>query len=108
MKQLAKNPQLKSFFFENFNKVENPGSKPKPSFMDNHEEAAKHVQEDKKITRWTALNGGIWHLTKRTGQTQFSTKFTAYLSFMPQKKLIVTKETRKTQKQCQKTIYLIY
>jgi hypothetical protein len=35
---------------------------------------------------------------KGTGQTQFSTKFAAKLSFMPQKKLIVRKETRKTQK----------
>ncbi len=36
---------------------------------------------------------------KRTGQTQFSTKFPAKLSFMPQKKtLIVRKGTPKNQK----------
>jgi len=59
MKQLAKNPQLEKFFFLNFKIVENLGSKPKLSFIHNHEEAEKHVQEDKNIRRWTVLNGGI-------------------------------------------------
>jgi hypothetical protein len=43
------------------------------------------VQEDKKNRRWTVLKGGILSLTKGIGQTQFSTKVAAKLSFMPQK-----------------------
>jgi len=48
--------------------------------------------------------GGIYHLVKGTGQTQFSTKFAAKLSFMLQKKLIVRKETWKIQKKSKKYI----
>jgi hypothetical protein len=42
---------------------------------------------------------------KGTGQTQFSTKFAAKLSFMPQKKLIVRKEHEKPQNNCK--MYII-
>jgi hypothetical protein len=57
MKQLAKNPKLeKLFFFKISKKIEDLGSTPKPSFMQNHGEAKKHVQEDKKNRRWTVLN----------------------------------------------------
>ncbi len=44
------------------------------------------MHENKKNRHKTVLNGGIYHLVKGTGQTQFSTKFAAKLSFMPQKK----------------------
>jgi hypothetical protein len=42
--------------------------------------------------------GGIYHLVKETGQTQFSTKFAAKLSFMPQKKTDCKKGNMKSPK----------
>ncbi len=46
----------KGFFFKISKKIEDLGSTPKPSFMQNHGEAKKHVQEDKKNRRWIVLN----------------------------------------------------
>ncbi len=53
----------------------------------------KCARRQEKQARDSARWGGIYHVVKGTGKTQFSTKFAAKLSFMPQKKLIVRKET---------------
>jgi hypothetical protein len=55
---------------------------------------AKNMCKNTRKTRARQCSmGGIYNLVKGTGQTQFSTKFAAKLSFMLQKKLIVRKET---------------
>jgi hypothetical protein len=45
--------------------------------------ARRQEKQAQDSARWGG--GAIYHLVKGTGQTQFSTKFAAKLSFMPQK-----------------------